>query len=206
MSFTIDPNSFRQRSQTFSFTRQFYPPTTLRAFRNTASSRNLPPISEHSGLRPQTSDGLGWNSFGLTPGQMSPTLSTAQFSSASGWFPGSRPRHHLGKRDVIANIEAFEQLAAMSRKYEDALKVVSDASMEFAEALERFSKAKDLNVEDDDEEDGDDLVEGFRSLSGYQYYMGSQQRVLAQLVHAQCTSPLETQLQAYKNTLIVHST
>jgi hypothetical protein len=112
----------------------------------------------------------------------------------------------LGKRDVIANLEAFEQLAAMSRKYEDALRVVSDASMEFAEALERFSKAKDLNVEDEEVEEGDDLVEGFRSLSGYQYYMGSQQRVLAQLVHTQCTSPLETQLQAYRNTLIVHST
>lgn len=135
---------------------------------------------------------------------MSPTLSTAQFSSASGWFPGSRHKHHLGKRDVIANIEAFEQLTAMSTKYEDALRLVSDTSMEFAEALERFSKAKDLNVEDDGE-DEDDLVEGFRSLSGYQYYMGSQQRVLAQLVHAQCTSPLEAQLQAYRNTLIVFS-
>jgi hypothetical protein len=47
------------------------------------------------------------------------------------------------------------------------------------------------------------LVEGFRSLSGYQYYVGSQQRVLAQLVQAQCTSPLEAQLDAYRGTLIV---
>jgi len=74
--------------------------------------------------------------------------------------------------------------------------------MLFAEALEQVSKAKDLHVEEVVEgEEEDDLVEGFRSLSGYQYYMGSQQRVLAQLVHEQCTSPLEAQAEAYRNTL-----
>lgn len=77
--------------------------------------------------------------------------------------------------------------------------------MQYAEALEHVSKAKDLQVERE-EGDGeeDDLVEGFRSLSGYQYYMGSQQRVLAQLVHEQCTSPVEAQAEAYRNTLTVH--
>lgn len=136
---------------------------------------------------------------------MSPTLSTAQFSStSSSWFPGSVQKHHLGRKDVIANIRALENLAKMARKYEEALRGVSDASMLFAEALEQVSKAKDLHVDGDEgDEEEDDLVEGFRSLSGYQYYMGSQQRVLAQLMHEQCTSPLEAQSEAYRNTLTV---
>lgn len=78
--------------------------------------------------------------------------------------------------------------------------------MLFAEALEQVSKAKDLHVDGDEgDEEEDDFVEGFRSLSGYQYYMGSQQRVLAQLVHEQCTSPLEAQSEAYRNTLTVRA-
>ena len=96
----------------------------------------------------------------------------------------------------------------MSRRYEDALRGISEASAQFAEALEQVSKVKDLHRpnEDDYQEDDqeDDLIEGFRSLSGYQYYMASQQRVLAQLIHEQCTSPLETQSEAYRNTLTVH--
>src|SRR5271170_5802426 len=93
----------------------------------------------------------------------------------------------------------------MAKGYEEALRGMSEASMMFAEALEQVSKAKDLHVEEVVEgEEEDDLVEGFRSLSGYQYYMGSQQRVLAQLVHEQCTSPLEAQAEAYRNTLTVN--
>ena len=133
---------------------------------------------------------------------MSPTLSSTQFSSTSSWFPGSVQKHHLGRKDVVANIRALDNLAKTAKKYEEALHVVSQASMLFAEALEQVSKAKDLHVEEESEEE-DDLVEGFRSLSGYQYYMGSQQRVLAKLVHEQCTSPLEAQSEAYRNTLTV---
>ena len=144
----------------------------------------------------------------LASGQMSPTLSTAQFSSTSSWFPGSVQKHHLGRKDVVRNIRVLENLARMSRRYEDALRGISEASAQFAEALEQVSKVKDLHRpnEDDYQEDDqeDDLVEGFRSLSGYQYYMASQQRVLAQLIHEQCTSPLETQSEAYRNTLTVH--
>lgn len=103
---------------------------------------------------------------------------------------------------MIKNIQAFETLARASKQYEDALRLVSDASAQFAEALEQVSKAKDLQRPNYDDED-DDLVEGFRSLSGYQYYMASQQRVLASLVHEQCTSPLEAQSDAYRNTLTV---
>jgi len=92
----------------------------------------------------------------------------------------------------------------MAKGYEEALRGVTEASMLFAEALEQVSKAKDLHVEEMGEGDEeDDLVEGFRSLSGYQYYMGSQQRVLTQLVHEQCTAPLEAQAEAYRNTLTV---
>ena len=143
----------------------------------------------------------------LASGQMSPTLSTAQFSSTSSWFPGSVQKHNLGRKDVIRNIRVFENLARMSRRYEDALRRISEASAQFAEALEQVSKVKDLHrpnedAEEDDQED--DLVEGFRTLSGYQYYMASQQRVLAQLLHEQCTSPLEAQSEAYRNTLTVH--
>jgi hypothetical protein len=144
----------------------------------------------------------------LASGQMSPTLSTAQFSSTSSWFPGSVQKHHLGRKDVIRNIRVFENLAKMSRQYEDALRGISEASAQFAEALEQVSKVKDLQRPNDDDEEEDqeeDLIEGFRSLSGYQYYMASQQRVLAQLVHEQCTSPLEAQSDAYRNTLTVHS-
>ena len=146
----------------------------------------------------------------LASGQRSPTLSTAQFSSTSSWFPGSVQKHHLGRKDVIRNIRVFENLARTSRQYEDALRGVSEASAQFAEALEQVSKVKDLqrpNDDDNDEEEDqeEDLIEGFRSLSGYQYYMASQQRVLAQLVHEQCTSPLEAQSDAYRNTLTVHS-
>jgi hypothetical protein len=196
----LDP-SLRQRSQSFSFTRQLYP-SSLRPFRNlTISTRGLPSIDETE--RPATANATRWDSFSLAPGQMSPTLSTTQFSSTSSWFPGSVQKHHLGRKDVTANIKAFEMLARMSRRYEDALRQVSDASMQFAEALEQFSKAKDLQRPDDDEDEEDDLVQGFRSLSGYQYYMGSQQRVLSQLVHEQCTSPLEAQSEAYKDTLMV---
>lgn len=96
----------------------------------------------------------------------------------------------------------------MSRQYEDALRGVSEASAQFAEALELVSKVKDLHRpnEDDDpaQDQEDDLVDGFRILSGYQYYMASQQRVLAQLVHEQCTSPLEAQSEAYRKTLTVY--
>jgi hypothetical protein len=135
---------------------------------------------------------------------MSPTHSTAQFSSTSSWFPGSVQKHHLGRKDVAGNIRALENLAMMAKRYEEALRGVTEASMLFAEALEQVSKAKDLHVEEMGEGDEeDDLVEGFRSLSGYQYYMGSQQRVLTQLVHEQCTAPLEAQAEAYRNTLTV---
>lgn len=77
--------------------------------------------------------------------------------------------------------------------------------MQFAQALEEFSRAKELVSEDEgeEEEEDEDLVEGFRSLSGYQYYTGSQQRVLAQAVNLHCTAPLEAQLEAYRNTLYV---
>jgi hypothetical protein len=132
---------------------------------------------------------------------MSPTFSTSQFSSTSSWFPGQVHKHHLGRKDVIGNIRAFEALAQTCKEYEDAIKSAANASMRFAEALEHVSRAKDLSREEED--DQDDLVEGFRSLAGYQFYMGSQQRVLAQLLHEQCTSPLQTQLDAYRNTLVV---
>jgi hypothetical protein len=102
----------------------------------------------------------------------------------------------------MSNIKAFEALVDTSLQYENALRMVSDASMQFAEALDLFAKCKDLQDEEEEEEE-DDLVEGFRSLSGYQYYVGSQQRVLAQLVNTQCTSPLQAQLEAYRETLIV---
>ena len=105
---------------------------------------------------------------------------------------------------MAANIRAFDRLARASRQYEDALRTVANASVQLAEALEQFSKAKDLHQPyDEDGEEDDDMVEGFRTLSGYQYYIGSQQRVLAQLVHEQSTSPLEAQSEAYRNTLIV---
>jgi hypothetical protein len=108
---------------------------------------------------------------------------------------------------VLANIRAFEQLAKMTRQYEDAIRNVADASMQFAEALEQFSKAKDLqrpdDEEDNSEDEDEDLVEGFRSLSGYQFYMGSQQQVMAQLIHEHCTEPLEAQFEAYRNSLTV---
>jgi len=97
-------------------------------------------------------------------------------------------------------------LAKTARQYEDALRSVSDASAQFAEALEQVSKAKDLQKaydDGDEEEEEDDLVEGLRILSGYQYYMASQQRVLASLIHEHCTSPLEAQSEAYRNTLTV---
>lgn len=129
---------------------------------------------------------------------MSPSLSTAQFSTAS-WFPGSRNRHHLGRKDVVSNIRAMETLAAASKRYEDALRVVSEASMHFAEALEQFARAKDLERLEEEE----DLVEGFRSLSGYQFYVGSQQRVLANIVSTQCTAPLEEQSMVYRTALLV---
>jgi hypothetical protein len=162
--------------------------------------RGLPSIGED--VPRHTSVGAGWDTFSLPPGQMSPTFSSAQFSSTSSWFPGSRTKHRLGQKDVMSNIKAFEALVDTSRQYENALRMVSDASMQFAEALDLFAKCKDLQDEEEEEEE-DDLVEGFRSLSGYQYYVGSQQRVLAQLVNTQCTSPLEAQLEAYRETLIV---
>jgi hypothetical protein len=132
-------------------------------------------------------------------------MSPTQFSSTSSWFPGSVQKHHLGRKDVINNIKKFEELARASKQYEDALRTVSDASAQFAEALEQISKAKDLQKPDYDgeEDEEDDLVEGFRSLSGYQYYVASQQRVLASLIHEHCTSPLEAQSNAYRNTLTV---
>ena len=128
---------------------------------------------------------------------MSPSLSTANFSTAS-WFPGSR-KHHLGRKDVIANICAIESLTKASKKYEEALRIVSEASMGFAEALDQFARVKDLGNPEEEE----DLVEGFRSLSGYQFYIGSQQRVLANLINVQCTAPLEEQATAYRSALIV---
>lgn len=97
-----------------------------------------------------------------------------------------------------------------AERYEEALREVSRAGAGFADALDGLSRAKDLSrpldddgqEEDEDEEEGD-IVEELRSLSGYQYYIASQQRVLAQLVHEQCTSPLEEQSKAYRHTLIV---
>ena len=191
---SIDP--LRQRSHSFSITRPFYPlhPSSVR-------SRALPAISED---RPQTSDGLrNWDTFSLPrPGQMSPTFSAQYTSASTNWFNHSR-RHPLSRKDVLLNIERLENLAKMSRAYEESLRAVSDASMQFAQALEDFSKAKELVCEDEVEEGEEDLVEGFRSLSGYQYYTGSQQRVLAQAVNLHCTAPLEAQLEAYRNTLFV---
>jgi hypothetical protein len=134
---------------------------------------------------------------------MSPPFSTQYTSASTTWFNHSR-KHPLSRKDVILNIERLEKLAKMSRVYEDSLRAVSEASMQFAQALEDFSKAKELVYEDEGEEEEDeDLVEGFRSLSGYQYYTGSQQRVLAQAVNLHCTAPLEAQLEAYRNTLYV---
>lgn len=71
--------------------------------------------------------------------------------------------------------------------------------MQFAEALEQFARAKDLERMEEEE----DLVEGFRSLSGYQFYVGSQQRVLANIVSTQCTAPLEEQSVVYRTALLV---
>lgn len=193
---SIDP--LRQRSHSFSITRPFYPlyPSSVR-------SRGLPAIIED---RPQTSDGLrNWDTFSLPhPGQMSPTFSAQYTSASTNWFNNSR-RHSLSRKDVILNIERLENLAKMSRVYEESLRAVSEASMQFAQALEDFSKAKELVSEDEAEDGEEDLVEGFRSLSGYQYYTGSQQRVLAQAVSLHCTAPLEAQLEAYRITLFVLS-
>ena len=144
---------------------------------------------------------------------MSPTArSTAQFSSTSSWFPGTVQRHNLNRKDVGRNIAALEALVRAAGKYEEALRGVSDAAAAFAEALDGLSTAKDLNrpVEDEEaedaaeEEDEGDPVEGLRSLAAYQYYIASQQRVLAQLLHEQCTSPVAEQSQAYRHTLTVH--
>jgi hypothetical protein len=135
---------------------------------------------------------------------MSPAFSAQYTSASTTWFNHSR-KHPLSRKDVILNIERLEKLAKMSRVYEDSLRAVSEASMQFAQALEEFSKAKELVSEDEgeEEEEDEDLVEGFGSLSGYQYYTGSQQRVLAQAVNLHCTAPLEAQLEAYRNTLYV---
>lgn len=197
---SIDP--LRQRSHSFSITRPLYP---IHSF--TLPSRDLSCVSEDPS---QTPNGIrGWDTYSLS-GQISPKFLSAQFSttsSTSKWFTES-PRHPVGRKDVILNIERLENLARMSRKYEDSLRAVSDASMQFANALDDFSRTKELNTEDDNEiqnEGGEqeDMVEGFRSLSGYQYYTGNQQGVLAQLVNMHCTVPLEAQLEAYRSTLFV---
>lgn len=197
LSSSLD-SPLRPRSQ--SFPHSLYPPS-LRAFRLSLSPRGLYSIIENE--RPSSADGPHWDAYSLAGGQMSPTLSASPFSTTSSWFPGSVQKHHLGRRDVIANIKAFEVLAKASREYEDAIRKMSETSMRFAEALEQFSKAKDLNPAEEEGEGESDLVEGLRSLSGYQFYMGSQQRVLAQLIHDQCVSPLQAQCEAYRDALTV---
>jgi hypothetical protein len=128
---------------------------------------------------------------------MSPSLSTANFSNTS-WFAESR-KHRIGRKDIAFNIQAIDSLAAASKKYEEALRAVSDASIQFAEALDTFARVKDLERPEDEE----DMVDGLRSLSGYQYYVASQQRVLSSVVKAQCTAPLQEQATAYRTALMV---
>ena len=103
----------------------------------------------------------------------------------------------------------MQDVVRAAERYEEALREVSRAGAGFAETLEGLSRAKDLTrpLDDDgheeDEAEEEDLLEGLRSLAGYQYYIASQQRVLAQLVHEQCTFPLEEQSKAYRHTLLV---
>jgi hypothetical protein len=201
---SIDPST---TSQFVPFPRQFYPPS-LRSYRKLATFTNtLPVINEDKSA---STEPMSWDH--LSPGRLSPPLSTAEFSTASSWFPGSFKKHRLGRRDVMFNIQAMETLAKASRGYEDALRQASEASMSFADALEQFSRVKDLQVEDEEEEqedEEDDLVEGLRTLSAYQFYIGNQQCVLAELIRKQCTMPMVSQYEAYRDTLIVcpsHST
>jgi hypothetical protein len=188
----------RQRSQTLSVARQLYPPAgTFRTFRASALDR----ISEEASVRPRTSDGVVWERDSGRTGRVSPTLSTAQYSTASSFSPdgAGRTKHPVGRKDVIENIGVFDHLAETSRKYEEAMRALSEVSVQFADALEQCSRTKELSPEDEE----DDVVEDFRSLSGYHYYVASQQRALAHLFHAQCTDPLVRQSAAYRNALIV---
>jgi hypothetical protein len=195
-------------ASSFSFTRQLYPARPFRLPAQTPSPHVLPAINEVPGNHPPANS--EWDIFPLKPGQMSPAArSTAQFSSASSWFPGTVQRHNLNRKDIGRNIAGLEQAVRAAERYEEALREVSRAGAGFADALEGLSRAKDLtrplddDGQDEDEEEEGDIVEGLRSLAGYQYYMASQQRVLAQLVHEQCTSPLEEQSKAYRHTLMV---
>ena len=190
----------QERDRFLPLTRQFYP-LSFRSLRNLSNSTTGLPIINESD-RSLTADGPQWNH--LEGGRISPALSNDQCSTPSSWFPGSVQKHRLGRKEVAYNIHAFEILATTSRHYEDALREVSRTSMLYADALEQFSRVKDLSgPEDDHETEEDDLVEAIRSLSAYQFYIGSQQHVLAELVHKHCTSPLEAQYEAYRNTLIV---
>jgi hypothetical protein len=206
-------------SSAFSITRQLYPSRLFplsSTTTTTTTTRFLPAIYEDpSPSEPQhhaTTTGNEWDIFHtMKSGQMSPTArSTAQFTSTSSWFPGTVQRHHLNSKDVGRNIQALQQFVRATRGYEEALRGVSDAAAGFAEALEGLARSKDLSQPVDEEEvnageedDQDDIIEALRSLAAYQYYMASQQRVLAQLVHEQCTSPLTEQSQAYRHTLTV---
>jgi hypothetical protein len=195
----------------FSFTRQLYPARPFRLPAQTPSPHILPAINEVPSNHPPTAS--EWDIFPLKPGQMSPAArSTAQFSSTSSWFPGTVQRHNLNRKDIGRNITGLQDAVRAAERYEEALREVSRAGAGFADALEGLSRAKDLSrpldddgQEEDEEEEGD-IVEELRSLAGYQYYIASQQRVLAQLVHEHCTSPLEEQSKAYRHTLMVTST
>ena len=194
----------RLRSHSYSAgSRQYLSP--LRSFRSTLF---LPTVPEHDRPVSRAGSVSQWQDpFALEPGQISPTLSTAQYSTVSTLFPSVTHKHALSHKDVISNVRSLDKLVKASKQFDDALRMLAESSAYFGEALDEISKAKELQSHDwedgDEEEDEEGLIEELRSLAAWQFYVASQTRVLAKLVDEQCSSPLQKQSQAYKDTVTV---
>lgn len=191
----------RVRSHSYSMgsTRQGY----LHSFR---SPLFLPTVPEDD--RPVSQTGIShWQDFSIAPGQRSPTLSTAQYSTTSTLFPSITHKHALSRKDVISNVKTLDKLAKASKQFNDALHTLAESSAYFAEALDEVSRTKELQIheweEQEEHEDEEGLIEELRSLAAWQFYVASQTRVLGKLVDEQCSSPLQKQAEAYKATVTV---
>ncbi|KAJ3867861.1 hypothetical protein EV359DRAFT_33565 [Lentinula novae-zelandiae] len=125
-----------------------------------------------------------------SPGPRSPSPTFSETTNVSGMnFGADGPSKIITRADLKASLQAYEQLMNSCATYRAALVTVSNATAEFADAMERCSTLKGPSYEA-----GTRLQAG----SGLHHLIGNHMHVLAETLDRNFEKPLRQHLETYR--------
>ncbi|KAF9507368.1 hypothetical protein BS47DRAFT_1488907 [Hydnum rufescens UP504] len=139
--------------------------------------------------RPKPSSGLGIRTdVTRSIGPPSPTLSSAT-TQASGLNITGGPSVIITRAHLRTSVQAYEELLRTSTDYRNALSTLSDASAQFASAIESCSRLKGV---------GDEASVRFQAAAGLHHIIGNHEQVLSDTIRSNFDKPLRQHLQVYR--------